>query len=490
MTTKEVKKPAGGAFGEWRAANFEMLTKEAAKMPGGIGRGGVAKKGGEIWKTMSEKEKAPWNKKFEEHTKAFQKYKESDSYHAPEKKQKKKDKSGKGQLDESDADAPTPSKMSKKEAKEMKKFGSGSRNAIQLVKDRLNAVRAKVKAANPGKTIAELSDEIKEAWDALPMSEKQLGEDEEDPDRDVLAVAEKEGLELKLKTMMANPNISGDAQTLLDALRKAGGKVSDAKRALLARDASPKSRKMSRQEDSEVVSGASPQKKRKLSSAAESDEDVHAVAKKQGLELKLKAMIANPNISGDARTLLDALLKVGGKVADAKRALLGEEEKEEKPKAKGKGKAKGKEVEEEDEEEDEEDEDEEDEDEDEEEEDEEETEEDASEEEEEAPKGKKATSKAKGKASPKVKGKPTAKGKAAPSPKSKAKGKAAPSPKSKAKGKAAPSPKSKAKGKAAPSPKSKAKGKAAPSPKGKAKGKASPDKGKVKKTVFKGGKKK
>merc|ERR1719345_96411 len=86
--TEVVKAPAGGAFGEWRFVNFKMIQEEAAKMPGGIGRGGVAKKAGEMWKAMSEAEQAPWQKKFQEHQVAFQKYKASDSYQAPEKKQK------------------------------------------------------------------------------------------------------------------------------------------------------------------------------------------------------------------------------------------------------------------------------------------------------------------------------------------------------------------------------------------------------------------
>jgi len=51
----------------------------------------------------------------------------------------------------------------------------------------------------------------------------------------VLAEAKKEGLALKLKTLMENPKTSGkDAGTLLDALRKADGKVVEAKKALLS----------------------------------------------------------------------------------------------------------------------------------------------------------------------------------------------------------------------------------------------------------------
>jgi len=50
-----------------------------------------------------------------------------------------------------------------------------------------------------------------------------------------LAEAKNEGLAIKLKSLMENPKMSGkDAGTVLNALRKAGGKVVDAKKALLA----------------------------------------------------------------------------------------------------------------------------------------------------------------------------------------------------------------------------------------------------------------
>eukprot|EP00746_Dinoflagellata_sp_MGD_P141843 gnl/MRDRNA2_/MRDRNA2_74876_c0_seq3.p1 gnl/MRDRNA2_/MRDRNA2_74876_c0~~gnl/MRDRNA2_/MRDRNA2_74876_c0_seq3.p1 ORF type:complete len:103 (+),score=25.54 gnl/MRDRNA2_/MRDRNA2_74876_c0_seq3:62-370(+) len=49
------KMPAGGGFGIWKAANFDMLVAEAKKMPSGIGKGGVFKKASEIWKTTKTK---------------------------------------------------------------------------------------------------------------------------------------------------------------------------------------------------------------------------------------------------------------------------------------------------------------------------------------------------------------------------------------------------------------------------------------------------
>merc|ERR1740121_315207 len=50
----------------------------------------AAKKGSETWKAMSDTEKQPWVKKYEEHKAAFEAYKSSEAYVAPERKNGKR----------------------------------------------------------------------------------------------------------------------------------------------------------------------------------------------------------------------------------------------------------------------------------------------------------------------------------------------------------------------------------------------------------------
>jgi len=75
------------------------------------------------------------------------------------------------------------------------------------------------------------------------------------------------------------------------------------------------------EEDSDAVAKAvvSPLKKRK----SENSDSLMDVAKKEGLHMKLKAMLDNPKIASlGSQALLDALRAAGGKVPDAKKALL------------------------------------------------------------------------------------------------------------------------------------------------------------------------
>jgi len=82
-------------------------------------------------------------------------------------------------------------------------------------------------------------------------------------------------------------------------------------------------------EEDEVLAVPSPSKRPRLSASPskakkEGGEEALAEAKKEGLLAKLKAMMENPKIASmGAQTLLDALRKAGGKVPEAKRALLG-----------------------------------------------------------------------------------------------------------------------------------------------------------------------
>lgn len=64
------KRPAGGAYGVWMAANRPTIVKS---LPAGHKITDVAKKGGELWKVLSDAEKAPFQAEFEEKMKAYKK---------------------------------------------------------------------------------------------------------------------------------------------------------------------------------------------------------------------------------------------------------------------------------------------------------------------------------------------------------------------------------------------------------------------------------
>merc|ERR1719162_2047643 len=83
-----VTKPAGGPFGEYVRENRLGIAK---RMGGELkGKGAVLKKAGESWKEMSEKDKAPYVKLFDEHTAAYRAYAASDGFVPKEKKGSKK----------------------------------------------------------------------------------------------------------------------------------------------------------------------------------------------------------------------------------------------------------------------------------------------------------------------------------------------------------------------------------------------------------------
>jgi len=268
-----VKKPAGGPFAEWKTANFAMIREKIKDHPGGVGRGGVLKLAGDMWKQMSEGEKQPWEEKFKEHTAAYAAYKSSDAYVEPEKKKRK----------HRECYAPV----------DLRKYPGGLLGIFMYERHReLDAVFQKVAM----KKFRALSDEEKAKYQKIYDGDE-LGrgspdeaekfedhkEDDGSPDeaalfkdfftwsdnendhkdtkdqtslvkkapkplvkpatsgtnpeaQAVFAQARKEGLGLKVMNLLARPEIAAkgfDAQKLLTALRDAGGKVPAAKRALL-----------------------------------------------------------------------------------------------------------------------------------------------------------------------------------------------------------------------------------------------------------------
>eukprot|EP00746_Dinoflagellata_sp_MGD_P120742 gnl/MRDRNA2_/MRDRNA2_56150_c0_seq1.p1 gnl/MRDRNA2_/MRDRNA2_56150_c0~~gnl/MRDRNA2_/MRDRNA2_56150_c0_seq1.p1 ORF type:complete len:280 (-),score=102.64 gnl/MRDRNA2_/MRDRNA2_56150_c0_seq1:64-846(-) len=250
--------PAGGSFAVWKKANVNMIHEEAQKMPGGIGRGGVARKASEIWKAMSEADKAPWQAKFQEQLLAYKKYKASDAYVKPEKKFTNREHA----TMEKDADA-EKKKLMKKMEKHAKKLepadvvegeeedeGNGQeKNDAAVLTEASPSKKQKHMASSEENltdgdvaVVGDDRDEEEEDVEALGVASpakkmKVMASSQENtPEKDVavLAAAKREGLHLKLKAMMGNPKIaSKGSQVLLDALRNSHGKVPEAKRALL-----------------------------------------------------------------------------------------------------------------------------------------------------------------------------------------------------------------------------------------------------------------
>lgn len=138
-------------------------------------------------------------------------------------------------------------------------------------------------------------------------------------DEVVLADARKEGLQLKLTSLMDRPEIAATglgAQQVLAALREAGGKVPAAKRTLLRIEA-PKPTK----------------KHGKVPAAAEAQQlacdligkEVMEQACRAGLEAELRNLAGRAEMRGlPAERLLDALQRSDGLVNKAKVALLSE----------------------------------------------------------------------------------------------------------------------------------------------------------------------
>lgn len=102
--TQVVKKPAGGAFGQFLNANRPSLAERATK-EGLKGFSAVSKVASQAWKELSDAEKAPYEVKFKEAQASYGAYKKSDGFVAPVKKEKKS-KRGKDGKKKKDPEAP------------------------------------------------------------------------------------------------------------------------------------------------------------------------------------------------------------------------------------------------------------------------------------------------------------------------------------------------------------------------------------------------
>lgn len=257
-----VKKPAGGPFAEWKVANFAMIREKVKDQPGSVGRGGVLKVAGDMWKQMSEAEKQPWEEKFKEHTAAYAAYKSSDAYVEPEKKQKRKHGECYAQVNLlKNPGGPLGIFMRERHGELDAVFQKVARKKFRALSDEEKAKYQKIyddgELGRGSPDEAEKSEDHKEDDDDSVDNEDDHKDTEDqtslvkeapkplvkpatsgtNPEvQAVFAQARKEGLELKLTTLSARPEIAAkgfDAQKVLTALRDAGGKVPAAKRALL-----------------------------------------------------------------------------------------------------------------------------------------------------------------------------------------------------------------------------------------------------------------
>jgi hypothetical protein len=174
------KKPVGGAFGCYMAEHRASIM---ASLPAGSRCTEISKIGGDRWKNLSPKDKEKFEKLYEEKKAAF---------------------------DEA---------MKEWKAKQTCEDGEGEEDGEEDVED----------DAADDEVVAMPSPHKKARLNASSSKGKSEGNEM------VLAEAKKEGLAITFKRLMENPKLSKmDAGTLLDALRKAGGSVVAARKALLA----------------------------------------------------------------------------------------------------------------------------------------------------------------------------------------------------------------------------------------------------------------
>jgi hypothetical protein len=274
-----VKCPAGGAYGEWFRANRAEIA-EKAKAAGDTKMTDVAKKASETWKAMSDTEKEPWVKKYEEHKAAFEAYKNSDGYVAPERKSNKR-KQGDEPAPAKDPHAPKKpvggayGVFANEKREEFAKqaaatgdagFGAGAKLAsaawkelgaeerasyqakYEEAKAKYEKDLAEYRAAHPVVSPAKSSPDAKRARPSggaakasatkgKKASPKSGAADPAGIPEDVLEAAESLGYRSQLVNLASRAEITSkgcSGQALLDALKGSNGLVNKAKAAILA----------------------------------------------------------------------------------------------------------------------------------------------------------------------------------------------------------------------------------------------------------------
>jgi len=271
-----VKRPAGGAYGQFMNANRTSLAEQAAK-EGMTGVTAVTKKASEVWKSMTDEEKAPWEAKFKEAQAAYTAYKDSDSFVPPEKKRGKKE-----EKKEKDPEAP-------------KKPVGGAYGVFQNEK---RAEFMKIAKEKGEKGFGPVAKMVSEAFKQLSAEDRKVYEEK-------AAKAMEEH-----KVVMAAYREKRAAEAPAASEDATAGKRS---RAAISTPPRPAKRGRGAVKSSEIAGPSLPA-------------DLLAAAEKEGLREALENLARRPDVTAkkcDAAEMLKTLKECGGLVNRAKAAILG-----------------------------------------------------------------------------------------------------------------------------------------------------------------------
>ena len=291
MAPEQPKKPAGGAFGQFMNEKRAEFTKQLQGKPVSE----VSKLGGSTWKAMSEADKAPYQKKFED---AKAKYaKDFAAFIAAGGVKKKGTVALRAEKRKAKA-----AKQAKKDPLKPKKPAGGAYGCF-LAKHRPAFIKECL-----GQPVTVVTKLASAKWKALSEAERAPFEEEYETKRKAYFEAMKSyvppaGAEAKED----EDEDDNDAEEEEEEEAEEG-------------EPSPPSKKAKKAE-------APPAKKAKTTDAMVAlSDDILAEAKKKGLGLKLHAMMRLPKVVEkqiDAKAALVALEEADGKAVAAKKALFG-----------------------------------------------------------------------------------------------------------------------------------------------------------------------
>ena len=280
MALEQPKKPAGGAYGQFMIQKRAEFTKQLQGKPVSE----VAKLGGSIWKAMSEADKAPYLKKFED---AKAKYEKDFAAFIAAGGVKTK--------------GITALRAEKRKARLKPKKPAGGAYGCFLAKHR-PAFMKDLKLASA-------------KWKALSEAEKAPFEEEYETKRKAYFEAMKSYVPPAGAEAKEDEDEDDD-----DAEEEEEEEEEDEEEEAKEEEALPPSKKARKAE-------APPAKKEKTTDAMVAlSDDILAEAKNKGLDLKLKAMMRLPKVVEkkiNAKTALKAFEQADGKAVAAKKALFG-----------------------------------------------------------------------------------------------------------------------------------------------------------------------
>jgi len=287
MAPEQPKKPAGGAFGQF----MNVKRADFVKQLPGKAVSEVSKLAGSTWKALSEAEKAPYQKKYEDakaqYEKDFAAFIAAGGVKAKGaaalRSEKKKAKAG-------------------KKAKDPLKPKSPVGGAFGCF---LNKHRPDFMKESQGQPITAITKLASTKWKALSEADRAPFEAEYQKKKAAYAEAMKSYVPPAGAAVEEESEDEDENEEDEEEEEEEGGKPS------------PPLKKAKTAE-------APPAKKANVTGALGAD--ILAEAKKKGLDLKLKALMQNPKMAEkkiDASAALKALEKADGKTVAAKNALLG-----------------------------------------------------------------------------------------------------------------------------------------------------------------------